>query len=494
MKLKENIVYLNYFFLSITIVPICVLAPIGTWGPILMSSIILLPVLLKDLFKHKYNKITYFMFILLIYILLNNFFIGYASFLDLIKLPAIVLCSMLILISTKYVTDYKKIVTTISYFLIFFSCFIIIDYSLVLGLKLWLSLNFDKENFDTYFVFKNWISIWSFKENYTNYILKYLDNTYDKGIISLSLISIPVISICILYDKKYLAFLTFFISNIPILTQYNLSILFVNTIVFFFALLIFFSKLMFRKTIIILVALNCFIFPFLIVNLDYKKFSDYEKEIEIRQIQLINKYPLLCIESKCQQYKSANKEWKKYATPQVIITGLLYSEISISKLVDSLSFYKNYYLGKILHRLIIWSYVKEKILQKPLLGHGLFASKYLGEKVNVVDINNKIISIIPLHPHNGLLQIWLELGLIGICIFFFILFYIIEAIYSYSKKNFNYAALSLISFLQVFLISQLSFGIWQIWWLALIIYIIYLNRIIFNHIESSNNKNKSYIS
>ena len=60
---------------------------------------------------------------------------------------------------------------------------------------------------------------------------------------------------------------------------------------------------------------------------------------------------------------------------------------------------------KKLHRLIIWSYVKEKILEKPLIGHGFFSSRNIANKMKETQNGTKF-QLIPLHPHNGILQIW----------------------------------------------------------------------------------------
>ncbi|GIS23944.1 MAG: hypothetical protein CM15mP124_4240 [Alphaproteobacteria bacterium] len=131
---------------------------------------------------------------------------------------------------------------------------------------------------------------------------------------------------------------------------------------------------------------------------------------------------------------------------------------------------------KILHRRAIWSFSKEKILEKPLFGHGIFSSRVIGDQYKIINNENKMLSAIPLHPHNSILQLWLELGIIGIILLYILLYKIINKIYEIKKINSKYAAFSLASLLQIFLIGQFSYGFWQTWWIS----IIFINIFIYN--------------
>ena len=73
--------------------------------------------------------------------------------------------------------------------------------------------------------------------------------------------------------------------------------------------------------------------------------------------------------------------------------------------------------------------------------------------------------LLPLHPHNIPLHIWLELGLVGIILYLGIIFGIGRIIWTWRGPPVWAAALgaSTISYLAV---SSLSFGAWQNWWLA----------------------------
>ena len=87
-----------------------------------------------------------------------------------------------------------------------------------------------------------------------------------------------------------------------------------------------------------------------------------------------------------------------------------------------------------------------------------------------------MLSAIPLHPHNSILQLSLELGVIGIILFYIILSNIVNKIYEIKKINSKYAAFSLVSLFQIFLIGQFSYGFWQTWWVS----IIFINILMYN--------------
>lgn len=59
------------------------------------------------------------------------------------------------------------------------------------------------------------------------------------------------------------------------------------------------------------------------------------------------------------------------------------------------------------HRVLIWRFVSERIAERPVLGWGLNSSRAIpGGK----DGPMPGTELLPLHPHNSYLQIWLELG------------------------------------------------------------------------------------
>ncbi|MBF0268020.1 MAG: O-antigen ligase family protein [Alphaproteobacteria bacterium] len=77
----------------------------------------------------------------------------------------------------------------------------------------------------------------------------------------------------------------------------------------------------------------------------------------------------------------------------------------------------------LLARFIIWEYAAERIREKPLAGLGFDAAREIGgrEPMRHYDFDpfpdgatyRPLMEPIPLHTHNGVIQLWLELGAVG---------------------------------------------------------------------------------
>lgn len=131
-----------------------------------------------------------------------------------------------------------------------------------------------------------------------------------------------------------------------------------------------------------------------------------------------------------------------------------------------------------LHRLLIWDFVAAHIDERPLSGWGLDASRRLpGGKAKLeldycgpepqAGIPALLSEILPLHPHNGILQLWLELGGIGVLLGVGPALWLIAAGFSrpgwQGRATQAMLAASLAAALSVGLVS---FGVWQEWFLA----------------------------
>tara|TARA_B100000686_G_scaffold21392_1_gene19549 strand:- start:714 stop:2027 length:1314 start_codon:yes stop_codon:yes gene_type:complete len=121
-----------------------------------------------------------------------------------------------------------------------------------------------------------------------------------------------------------------------------------------------------------------------------------------------------------------------------------------------------------IHRILVWEFVGKEILNKPILGYGLGTSRLIGQNIilTVPNINEEIKGGIPLHPHNSFLEIWLELGIIGITILYFIWFKIIKFGYYLRRKSYILGTGACTSIISIFIISNLSFGFFQAWWMS----------------------------
>jgi O-antigen ligase len=128
-----------------------------------------------------------------------------------------------------------------------------------------------------------------------------------------------------------------------------------------------------------------------------------------------------------------------------------------------------------LHRLLIWNWVDQRIRERPVLGWGLDAARRMpGGTEHVVirrcdapesrpQLDNEIL---PLHPHNAALQIWLELGLAGAAASAL-------GVGASSLRMFRRSAGQGMAEAAAMLASGasvafLSFGIWQEWWVAVL--------------------------
>ena len=98
------------------------------------------------------------------------------------------------------------------------------------------------------------------------------------------------------------------------------------------------------------------------------------------------------------------------------IAKFLTLEKKFHKIIVFIKSTANNIVDQKLHRLIIWSYVKKKILEKPIIGNG-FSSRNIANETLITERGTNY-QLIPLHPHNSILQIWLELGIIGLFLFF----------------------------------------------------------------------------
>jgi O-antigen ligase len=105
-------------------------------------------------------------------------------------------------------------------------------------------------------------------------------------------------------------------------------------------------------------------------------------------------------------------------------------------------------------RLNIWTFATQTFLDNPVRGLGLDSSRAFPD-------------LIKLHPHNGALQIWFELGVIGAALgaAFWGLLFRRMAIRAYDERLFPAVCAATAT---VYLtIGALSFGLWQEWWICL---------------------------
>lgn len=115
-----------------------------------------------------------------------------------------------------------------------------------------------------------------------------------------------------------------------------------------------------------------------------------------------------------------------------------------------------------LHRIEIWHYASNLVFERPLLGWGLDSSRSLAENV-FVDRGGYSFPVLPLHPHNAILQIWLELGFVGVCFGIAAGLTILRDIGTLPRDS---QPIALAAFAGMLAMISVAYGIWQVWWLG----------------------------
>lgn len=131
------------------------------------------------------------------------------------------------------------------------------------------------------------------------------------------------------------------------------------------------------------------------------------------------------------------------------------------------------------HRIAIWHFAAGRIAEKPLTGWGFDASRHIeGGKTKYVvllpdggALNATSATLLPLHPHNGALQIWLELGAPGALFGLLLLGGLGLAIAAHpatdhSRETRIRTASQAAASASAISLAFLSFGLWQNWWQA----------------------------
>ncbi len=130
------------------------------------------------------------------------------------------------------------------------------------------------------------------------------------------------------------------------------------------------------------------------------------------------------------------------------------------------------------HRVLIWDFVTERIAERPTLGWGMEASRSIPGGTATFDaatldhfgltseaergfFARSAAQRLPLHTHNAALQVWLELGLVGATIAAALAAAAMLA--AGSPGALGMAVSGAVT-------GQLSFGVWQPWWIATLLF------------------------
>jgi O-antigen ligase len=131
------------------------------------------------------------------------------------------------------------------------------------------------------------------------------------------------------------------------------------------------------------------------------------------------------------------------------------------------------------HRIVIWKFAADRIAEKPLTGWGLDSSRGFQKryarpfpgKFAAANRDQRIAAslayfdsqILPLHPHNGFLQIWLELGAVGALTVLGFLLWVLTAMERRCASRHARAGNAAL-FASGLVIFLTAFSSWQSWW------------------------------
>jgi hypothetical protein len=120
------------------------------------------------------------------------------------------------------------------------------------------------------------------------------------------------------------------------------------------------------------------------------------------------------------------------------------------------------------HRVQIWHFTADRIMLHPLIGLGLESSRNIpldGLAPGFISLDHDNP---PLHPHNCFLQVWLELGAIGVALTLAVLMRTIATFKILPQPALAYTLAISVAYLAI---ATFAFGIWQGWWMAILAFI-----------------------
>jgi len=148
-------------------------------------------------------------------------------------------------------------------------------------------------------------------------------------------------------------------------------------------------------------------------------------------------------------------------TVSVLVFGVLFAPLLPDKLSGIGGFAGSPTATSAAQRIAIWNNTAAMILDKPVLGYGYNASRDYAALDEIIPGTD--IRAMPLHPHNGALQIWFELGFVAAALVCGLL---VMAGHRLRRMAPLPAATAVATLVATSTIFMLSFSIWQYWWVA----------------------------
>ncbi|AZL15734.1 O-antigen ligase family protein [Rickettsiales endosymbiont of Stachyamoeba lipophora] len=132
-----------------------------------------------------------------------------------------------------------------------------------------------------------------------------------------------------------------------------------------------------------------------------------------------------------------------------------------------------------IHRFFIWHHCASRIIEYPF-GVGFNGSRFV--PFDHMEVHDFWGPLLPLHPHNLILQFTVEFGWMGLIFLIALTHIVIQKLYK--LKDHKARALAFAMFTCYYIIALISYGIWQQWWISVNIISILLFK---KFLEEKNN-------
>ncbi len=163
-------------------------------------------------------------------------------------------------------------------------------------------------------------------------------------------------------------------------------------------------------------------------------------------------------------------------------TGVLFFIVPLSLAMFAAKLHENPDLFKSARaRVVIWNYTAERVLENPVLGIGTNSTRYLDEgrsqEAKAQQKNLVVAAQTRAHPHNVYLQVWYELGIIGVLAFAVLGLSLLRRIEQLPKRTLAFA-IGHFGVCSVVIAS--TYGLWQNWFQSSIVLSILLLILVAN--------------
>jgi exopolysaccharide production protein ExoQ len=120
------------------------------------------------------------------------------------------------------------------------------------------------------------------------------------------------------------------------------------------------------------------------------------------------------------------------------------------------------------HRLAVWSFSAARAMERPFGGWGFDTARAIpggDEDVLILGKPFDDAPALPLHPHNAIIQVWLEAGLPALIVVVLLVGRALWRAPAHATRRLDAAGI-LAAAGAALIVANLSYGIWQGWWLC----------------------------